>query len=222
MNLKKIIKIILAALLLVLIVFFGYFFVGKTKQASEIKWGVNFSQKYSEALGLDWRENYLAILDDLKARDLKIITHWDLMEPLPGEYNFSDLDWQIEQAQKRKSNLILVIGIKTGRWPECHIPDWAVNLNKDQQQKKVLELIEKIVLKYENNSSILYWQVENEPFFSFGKCPWKDKKFLKQEIDLVKSLDSQKREIIISDTGELSLWFNPAKFGDIIGSTLYN
>lgn len=221
MNLGNFIKITLLVLLVVIIIIFGYFFVGKTEQSQDIKWGVNFSQKHSQELGLDWKENYLAILDDLGARNLKIITQWDLIEQKQEEYNFDDLDWQIEQAEQRQANLILVIGIKTGRWPECHIPDWAVSLNKDQQQKEVLQLMEKIVLRYEDNNSILYWQVENEPFFSFGKCPWYDKEFLKQEIDLVKLLDSHKREIIISDTGELSLWLKPAKLGDIVGSTMY-
>ena len=221
MNLNFFIKITLLVLLVVFIAIFGYFFVGKAKQAQDIKWGVNFSQEYSEKLGLDWKENYLAILDDLNVRDLKIITNWDLIEPRQEEYDFDDLDWQIEQATQRQANLILVIGMKTGRWPECHIPDWATDLSKDEQQEQVLQLIEKIVLRYESNDSISYWQVENEPFFSFGECPWRDKGFLRQEIDLVKLLDSQKREIIVSDTGELSLWLKPAQYGDIVGSTMY-
>jgi len=131
------------------------------------------------------------------------------------------LDWQIEQAEQRQANLIFSIGIKTGRWPECHIPDWAMSLSKDEQQKQVLQLIEKIVLRYENNDSISYWQVENEPFFLLEDVLGEIRVFLKQEIDLVKLLDSQKREIIVSDTGELSLWLRPAKFGDIVGVTMY-
>ncbi len=225
---------ILWILLIIFLAFIGYFFVGKVEPAEEIKWGINFSQKHSETLGLNWQENYLALLDDLGVKNLKIITHWDLIEQEKGEYNFEDLDWQIEEADKKGAKLLLVIGMKTGRWPECHIPDWAKNLKKEEQQERILQLIEKIVLRYrvrptfsEKNlggqaeSSIWAWQVENEPFFPFGECPWKDKKFLKREIDLVKSLDFQKRPVIISDTGELSLWFRVAKIGDIVGTTMY-
>ena len=81
-------------------------------------------------------------------------------------------------------------------------------------------MLEKIVLRYRDRASILAWQVENEPFFPFGECPWRDKKFLKKEIELVKSLDLE-RPVIISDTGELSFWTRAARYGDIIGITMY-
>ncbi len=177
--------------------------------------------------GLNFKETYLALLDDLGVRNIKLITHWDLIEPEEGDYNFEDLDWQIRVAEEKGAKLLLVIGMKTGRWPECHIPEWAKNLNKEEQQKEILEMIEEVVLRYRDRVSVGAWQVENEPFFPFGECPWVDKNFLKKEIDLVKSLDynpptaNQKRPILISDSGEGSLWINAAKFGDIVGTTLY-
>jgi len=210
-------------LILLVIVSFTicYFFIGFSKQAENITWGVNFSQKHAEGLGLDWRETYLAILDDLGAKNIKIAVHWDFIEGEEGNYYFDDLNWQIREAEKRGAEIILVIGMKTPRWPECHIPRWAENLNKQEQQERVLKLIEKIVLQYRDTKAIKYWQVENEPFFSFGKCPSFDKELLKREIDLVKSLDSQKRPIIISESGEFSFWTRAAKAGDIVGTTLY-
>lgn len=197
------------------------FFIGFPKQAENITWGVNFSQKYTEGLGLDWRETYLAILDDLGARNIKIAAHWDFIGGEEGNYYFDDLDWQIREAEKREAKIILVIGMKTPRWPECHIPEWAVNLSKEKQQEKILKLVEEIVLRYRESEAIKYWQVENEPFFSFGECPWYDKKFLKKEIDLVKSLDLRKRPIIISESGEFSLWTQAARYGDMVGTTIY-
>jgi len=82
-------------------------------------------------------------------------------------------------------------------------------------------LVEEIVLRYQESKVIKYWQVENEPFFSFGKCPWFDKEILKKEIDLVKSLDSQNKPVIISESGEFSTWTRAAKVADIVGTTLY-
>lgn len=212
---------ILLILLFFIFFFIGYFFIGFPKEAEEITWGINFSQKHTEGLGLDWRETYLAILDDLGVKNLKIATHWDFIEGEKGKYYFNDLDWQIEEAEKRGAKIILVIGMKTPRWPECHIPQWAVNLNKEEQQERILKLIEEIVLRYRESEAIRYWQVENEPFFSFGKCPWFDKKLLKKEIDLVKSLDLQKRPVIISESGEFSFWTRAARTGDIVGITMY-
>jgi len=182
---------------------------------------VNFSQKHAESLGLDWKENYLALLDDLNVKNIKLAAQWDLIESKKDEFDFEDLDWQITEAEKKDAKILLVIGMKTGRWPECHIPDWAKNLSKDEQQKAILKMLEQIVLNYRSSTSIDMWQVENEPFFPFGECLWVDKKFLEKEIELVKSFDSKKRPIIVSDSGEGSLWLNAARFGDVVGTTMY-
>jgi len=218
---RKIFKMILLGILLLILFFIGYLFIGKTEPAKEITWGVNFSQKHAELLGLNWKETYLALFDDLKVKNLKLITQWDLIEPEEGDYNFEDLDWQIKEAEDREVKILLVIGMKTGRWPECHIPGWAKNLSQKEQQEKILKLLEKTVLRYRDRVSIWTWQVENEPFFSFGECPWLDEKFLKTEIELVKSLDQKKRQIVISDSGEGSFWIRAARSGDIVGTTMY-
>ena len=218
---KRILKYILLGIFVFLLLFAGYLFIGTPPVAKEITWGVNFSQKHAENLGLDWQETYLALLGDLKAKNLKVAAHWDLIEPADSQFNFEDLDWQVEKAEEKGAKLLLAIGMKTPRWPECHIPDWAKNLSKEKQQKKILEMLEKTVLRYKDSSAIKYWQIENEPFFSFGECPWVDKNFLQKEIDLVKSLDSFKRPIIITDTGEFSTWITAAKMGDIAGTTMY-
>jgi len=79
------------------------------------------------------------------------------------------------------------------------------------------------VERYKNNDEIIYWQVENEPLFKFGRCPpwyYKNTDFLKQEVALVKSLDPS-RKVIVSDSGEMSMWFDAAKIGDIVGNTMY-
>lgn len=204
-----------------LLVFFRYFFIGKPPQAVEITWGVNFSQKHSQNLGLDWRKNYLALLDDLGVKSLKVSAQWDLLEQKKDDYYFDDLDWQVAQAKEREAKILLVVGMKTGRWPECHIPGWAKGFNKTEQQKEILELLEKIILRYKDSNTVWAWQVENEPFFPFGECPWVDKNFLKKEIGLVKSLDFQKRPVVVSDSGEGSLWIQAARYGDIVGTTLY-
>ena len=141
---RRILKYFLLVVLFLILFFVSYFSIGKTEPAKEINWGVNFSQKHTELLRLDWRETYLALLDDLRAKNLKLITHWDLIEPEKDGYYFNDLDWQIERAEERGANLILVIGMKTGRWPECHIPNWAKNLAKEEQQKEIDKLKKKL------------------------------------------------------------------------------
>lgn len=206
-------------ILLLILLLVTFLFIGKPPQAEKITFGINFSQKHSQNLGLDWKENYLALLDDLKVKNIKLLTHWDLLEPEKDSYAFGDLDWQIERAQEKEAILILVTGFKTGRWPECHIPQWAQTLSKETQQKEILELLEKVILRYKDQASLWAWQVENEAFFPFGECPWTDIDFLKKEIALVKSLDT--KPIIVSDSGEFSFWTRAARLGDIVGVTLH-
>lgn len=218
---RKIFKKMLLGLLIIILIFMSYFLIGKPPQAEKITWGVNFAQKHAELLGLNWKETYLALFDDLKIKNIKLITYWDLIETEEENYNFAPLDWQIQEAENRGAKILLVIGMKTGRWPECHIPQWAKNKNKEEQQERILRLIEKTVLRYKDSTAIEAWQVENEPFFPFGECPWTDINFLKKEINLVKLLDDRDRPVVISDSGEGSLWINAARLGDIVGTTMY-
>lgn len=218
---EKIIIIILFSLSILVLIFAGYFFIGSAKPAENITWGVNFSQKQAQSLGLNWQEAYLALFKDLGVKKAKLATQWDFIERLEGEYNFEDLDWQIKKAEESGINLLLTIGMKTSRWPECHIPEWAKNLNKEIQQENILKLLENIVSRYRDSEAIWAWQVENEPFFPFGECPWADKKFLKKEIELVKSIDTKHRPVVITDSGEGSFWITASRLGDIPGTTMY-
>lgn len=216
---QKALKYCLLGILFLLLASTAYFFVGRSPAAGNIVWGVNFSQKHARDLGLDWQETYSVLLDDLKVREFKLITHWDLLEPGAGQYSFQDLDWQVKQAEERKANLLLVMGMKTPRWPECHIPVWARDLSREEQQGSILRLLREVVLRYQGSPALKMWQVENEPFFPFGECPWTDKEFVKKEITLVKSLD--RRPILISDSGEFSFWLRTARLGDVVGTTIY-
>ena len=214
-------KIGVILVLILLTVGAGFFFLSKPAMAQKIIWGVVFSQKHARDMGLDWKENYLAILDGLKAKNIKLAAHWDLLEPQRGVFDFSDLDWQLEQANRRGAKIMLVAGMKTPRWPECHIPEWAKNIGKSEQQEEILRMLETLANRYKNNLEISSWQVENEPLFAFGNCPWIDQNFLKKEAALMRTLDSGKRPIVISDSGEASWWFKAASIGDIVGITMY-
>lgn len=213
--------IFLAAVLFFSLAIFYIFFYGNPPEPKKnIIWGVNFSQMQAEHLGLDWKEFYSHLIADLGVKNIKLITNWDWIEGKKDDFYFDDVDWQLKTAQDNNINIIYVTGMKTGRWPECHIPQWAKGLSKEQQQAEILKYLKEVILKYKDNKTITAWQVENEPLFPFGQCPWIDVKFLKKEVDFVKSLDSS-RPVIVSDSGEGSSWFRAASIGDIVGTTLY-
>src|SRR3989338_2175973 len=97
-------------------VVFFYFFIGKAPKQTSITWGVDFSQMQAQSLGLNWKETYSAIIDDLGVKNIKIHTQWDWVEGREGSYYFDDIDWQLTQAKNKGVKIIYVVGMKSGRW----------------------------------------------------------------------------------------------------------
>jgi hypothetical protein len=214
-------KYILWSLSGLLVLFVAYFFIGFTSQPKDKTWGVNFSVKQTDFLKLDSRETYSAILNDLGAKNVKISVYWDLIEKEKGVYDFDELDWQVAEAKKNNAKVVLAIGMRVPRWPECHLPTWARDLNKEEQQAEIINMLQKIVLRYKDSSALSMWQVENEAFLKFGACPWADEDFLKREVAFVR-LNDPNHKIIVTDSGELSFWIKASQSGgDIVGVTTY-
>ena len=185
-----------------------------------IDWGVTFSQKFSRELGLDWQKNYEAILNDLNPSKLRLVAYWDDIEKNKGQYDFSDMDWLLEKSNQFNKKIILTVGMKVPRWPECFIPDWANKLNIDERERALNDYLKVVINRYKNNSAIVMWQAENEPFLDFGECDKRPNGFLDKEISLIKSIDN-KRPIIVSDSGEFGLWYKAVQKGDVFGTTMY-
>jgi hypothetical protein len=220
--LKKILKItlvIFSSLSVLAIIFLIYFNLPVKDVESKANLGVTFSNRYARDIGLDWKETYLAMLDDLNIKKIRIPIYWDLVEPKEGEYIFSDVEWQLNEAQKRNAEIILVIGQKVPRWPECFIPKWA-NVSDEKRKESLKNFIEVVVNHFKNYPAVKYWQVENEPFLDFGVCPDIDYDLVDKEIEIVKKNDNS-REVMITDSGELSFWISAAKRSDIFGTTMY-
>lgn len=185
-----------------------------------IRYGVTFSEKFSKSMGLDWKKNYEATLSDLGARDIRLVAYWDLIEPERGKFDFADLDYQVSLAEKYGAHLILAVGQKVPRWPECHFPNWADNLADKERKTEVLKMVGTVVSRYKNSRAMRYWQIENELFLSFGSCPNLDKELLDPEIETARAADP-KHEILVTDSGEISPWFEIAGKGDVFGTTMY-
>lgn len=216
--LKFFAKILASTLAALILIFLGlYIWSYFSKPVKNFNFGITFSKPYAEQFNLDWKKTYIDILDDLEIRKLRLSAYWREVEPTPGNFDFSSLDFQVKEAEKRKADIILVVGVKLPRWPECHQPDWV---NSQNLEKSLLNYIKTVILRYKDSKAIRYWQIENEPFFtSFGICPRIKKDLLDKEISLVRSLDS--RKIIITDSGEWGDWVRTKRRGDIFGTTIY-
>jgi hypothetical protein len=182
--------------------------------------GVTFSTKFCDELEIDKKETYQAVLDGLGVKYIRIPVYWDEIEKEEGKYDFTDYDYLISEGEKRGVRFIISLGRRVPRWPECHNPAWLNQKSDLGVRISTLKTIQTIVERYRSHDSVEYWQVENEPFLgTFGVCPALDEPFLRQEFDLVRSLD--KRPIIITASGEMGSWTEEAAIGDIFGSTLY-
>lgn len=188
--------------------------------AKEDYWGVTFSPKFAEELGMDWRDVYMAIIEDLRVKNIRLPIYWDQIEKEEGTYDFAIYDEILDIGEQHDVNFILNIGSRLPRWPECHTPDWLDDNDKIARETNTLKMLKVVINRYKDRDSVVWWQVENEPLLNtFGECPNGDEDFLRREVAYVKTLDD--RPIIISATGELSTWRKEVTIGDMFGTTMY-
>lgn len=198
------------------------FLLSRGSPPERVTYGVTFSVPYAEEIGLEWKQVYTAMLDELKVRHLRIPVYWDRLEKVRGSYDWSDFDYQLHEAQKRDAKVILAIGRRVPRWPECHVPGWAKELAWDEQKGEVTSMLRAVVERYKDNEAVMTWQVENEPYlrmFADGTCGELDEEFFLHEVDLVRSLDS--RPILVTDGGNFGTWIGAYRAGDVFGTSMY-
>lgn len=183
-------------------------------------WGATFSQKFSRELGLDWQKNFEALMSELKPRTVRLIAYWDDIEKDKGTFDFSETDWLLDTAAHSNAHVVFAVGMKAPRWPECHIPPWAKALATEKREEALRGYMAHVIDRYRMNASIAMWQIENEPYLSFGNCPERGAQFLQKEVALVKSIDSR-LPVLTTDGGEFGLWYRAAREGDVFGTTMY-
>ncbi len=221
-------KFIIALILGIFIGFFLFLLINYYPADKNIVFGATFSKKYAQELGLDWQKIYLNILDDLRVKKIRLPVYWDDVEKELGKYDFEPYDWMVREAEKRNVKVILNLGIKLPRWPECHIPNWALSrtnaggtrTDAGKIEDLFLPFLRKATERYKNYSNIWTIQVENEPYFyrSFGICPEMTAN-LDEEIKLVKEIVNV--PIISTESGELGHWERMIGRADILGISLY-
>lgn len=208
----------------ILLLAFGLYLLAYSHPSVKMKVGVTFSPRYVQGFNLSPEEVFYQMMTDLNVRNIRLPVYWDEVEHEMGVYDFSKVDYYLDQAQRYDIKVILSLGYKQPRWPECFAPEWVNSLSKNEFDQRILSLVKNEVEHFRKYDAVVSWQVENEPFipFEFGVCnPHYGENFdlVKNEIDLVKSLDS--RPILITDSGELSNWKTALKLSDEFGISLY-
>lgn len=220
---RYLIRFVKFLLILLFILSIGIVYLAYKPAPETITYGMSFNTMYARELGLDWKQTYDAILGELGVRHLRLAAHWPMVEPEQDVYNFEELDYQVQAAEKVGATVVLAVGRRLPRWPECHIPAWVKEKSWDDQKVALRAYIETVVLRYKDSPAITYWQVENEPYlalFAFEHCGELDEAFLTEEIALVKSLDPT-RPVLVTDSGNLGTWSGAYKHGDAFGTSVY-
>lgn len=108
---------------------------------------------------------------------------WDWIEPEPGKFNFKGLDEAMALCQKH--GLKVLLGLPTSQVPTWFFrlypgsqpvaqdgtkyPEYGPrpNICKDNQNYRKLaeRLVKKMVARYKNHPTLLYWQIDNEPVY---------------------------------------------------------
>lgn len=184
--------------------------------------GVSFSQKQAERYGVDWQANYTALLDDLGFKHIRIAAYWDRIEPRPGQYDFSELDWLVAQAKERGAKLTVVVGQKSLRYPECYYPVWLDRNDTKQVSERSKQMVKTVVQHLKGNDAVEAWQLENEFLLhSFGECPAANlnRAQLKSELGIVRTLDPT-RPVVLTQSDQFGFpFFGP--FADYFGFSMY-
>ncbi len=217
--LKRIIMFFVGLLIILGIIW--YFTRNKDySDGKDLEWGVTLSTFYADELGVDWKEVLQGALLELQVKKFRVPMYWQEIETEEGKYNFRDTEYILNEIAKNNGEVILVVGRRQPRWPECHTPAWLSGKTEAEIEEHILQLLKEEVNHFKDSPILRAWQVENEPLFSlFGKCPRPDEDFLKKEIELVRSQSSL--PIILTDSGELSLWLRTSSLADTLGTTLY-
>ncbi len=101
-------------------------------------WGVTFSKKMCDEIGLEWKTVYLGMLDDLKIKKVRLPIYWDEIEVEDDSWDFSDYDFMFDEGAKRGVEFIANIGWRLPRWPECHAPKWVESLENEKLRNILL------------------------------------------------------------------------------------
>ena len=196
------------------------------------KLGVSFRPPQVDALGLDARTT----LDQLLSHPFEVIrlgAYWNRIERAPGEFDPSDLDWQVDAAESAGKQIVLCVGpLKTFGYPEFFVP--SHHLEKPLQEGALvhpamhqallaaaLAHVTRIVERYKARVAIVAWQVEHEAVDPLGvEHSWRlSADWVKHEVDAVRKADPT-RPIVMngfsptSTPVRLQQWWSTRDQGD--------
>ena len=185
-----------------------------------MEFGASLSVKQCRNFGVDDSGVLLFAVRELGITRFRLMSYWDEVEKEQGSYNFTYLDKQVRLIAKHKGTITLCLGARQPRWPESHWPEWAKHMPIAKRNQALYTFITNVVERYKDKDCIVSWQLENEALLkNFGEAGDFDRKRLRHEFALVKSLDDTRPVIMTTSTS----WGIPLRrpIPDIVGFSLY-
>jgi glycosyl hydrolase family 42 (putative beta-galactosidase) len=141
--------------------------------------GITFRPRQLEALGLDGPASLHTLLHypfDM----IRLGAYWNRIEPQRGVFDTSELDRQVDAAERAGKQVILAVGaVKTFGYPELFVPSHY--LEKPLREGMLIqpadypeliagatEFIARVVGRYRDRQSIIAWQLEHEAVDPLG------------------------------------------------------
>ena len=160
-----------------------------SESSKPLQLGVSFIPDYAQSLGVN-PESTMQALIGIGVKQFRLVSYWNDIESQPGQYDFSQLDWEFKDAEAGHAKVILTVGLRQPRWPECHMPTWATSEPQGQWQPQLESFMQAVIQRYKSSPSLESYQLENEYFLQgFGTCTNFSRSRLVSEYNLVKKLD---------------------------------
>lgn len=184
--------------------------------------GATFIPDYARYFDLDPKETLQASINELGITDYRLVSYWKNHEKQPGQYDFSELDWQFDMVEQAGGTVSLAIGLRQPRWPECHGPDWAMALPQEVWQQRLKDYMGHVIDRYKDRDVLKSYQLENEYFLSvFGVCPDHSRERLIDEYQHVKLLDNTRPLVVSRSNNALPSWPVGEPRPDISAASIY-
>jgi hypothetical protein len=162
-----------------------------SQNSKPMTYGVSFIPAYAESLGLDPEETMDALLG-IGVKHFRLVSYMNQISTDPATNDFSQLDWQFKKAEAANAKILLTVGLRQPRWPECHEPGWLMNIRSNHTvwQKTVELHVSRVVDRYKDSPALEGYQLENEYFLKgFGTCSEWSRQRLINEYNLIKEID---------------------------------
>ena len=128
---------------------------------------------------MDPRSTLMELLD-YPFEMIRIAAYWNRIEPRAGGFDTSELDWQVESAERAGKQIVLSVGaVKNFGYPEFFVP--AHHLDRPLVEGSIVSpsthgpvllaatrFIRHIVGRYRDRSSVVAWQLEHEAVDPLG------------------------------------------------------